>query len=400
MAQLKDTIIQGSAKITDTLYSEKIQITKINIPTSAGGTTYGPGTAGYALLSNGDNGVYWGNVAITETDPTVPAWAKASSKPSYTASEVGAMATTHAANGITATDISNWNAKTSNVGTVTSVRVQATSPVLSSSSAAQTGLLNTTISLADNYGDSKNPYAAKTAHYVLAGPSTGSGSAAPAFRALVADDIPISSWAKASSKPSYTATEVGALPSSTTYVSSFNGQTGAVTFSDTDTKQNVVLGNTTKAYITGTTTATSTAQALTAIADSNVFLDTTAGRLAAKEFRVLGSAGASNLMTSDAADNIFFKMATNKIPFLISSTTIRSGNGVANTIDLGVSTNRWNNVYVKNLNTPKITAPTTAGGSTYGVGTAGQTLVSDGTGVYWGTPQAGASVTFKDWTVS
>ena len=29
----------------------------------------------------------------TETDPTVPAWAKASSKPSYTASEVGAIAT-------------------------------------------------------------------------------------------------------------------------------------------------------------------------------------------------------------------------------------------------------------------------------------------------------------------
>lgn len=31
--------------------------------------------------------------AFTETDPTVPAWAKAANKPSYTASEVGAMAT-------------------------------------------------------------------------------------------------------------------------------------------------------------------------------------------------------------------------------------------------------------------------------------------------------------------
>ena len=38
----------------------------------------------------------------TETDPTVPAWAKASSKPSYTASEVGAVATSvvGAANGV------------------------------------------------------------------------------------------------------------------------------------------------------------------------------------------------------------------------------------------------------------------------------------------------------------
>ena len=31
------------------------------------------------------------NVALAESDPTVPAWAKASSKPSYTASEVGAL---------------------------------------------------------------------------------------------------------------------------------------------------------------------------------------------------------------------------------------------------------------------------------------------------------------------
>jgi hypothetical protein len=35
----------------------------------------------------------------TETDPTVPSWAKASSKPSYTASEVGAVPTTRKVNG-------------------------------------------------------------------------------------------------------------------------------------------------------------------------------------------------------------------------------------------------------------------------------------------------------------
>ena len=38
-------------------------------------------------------------------------------------------------------------------------------------------------------------------------------------------------WAKAESKPTYTASEVGALSSSTTYVSSFNGNTGAITYS-------------------------------------------------------------------------------------------------------------------------------------------------------------------------
>ena len=35
----------------------------------------------------------------TETDPTVPSWAKQSSKPSYTASEVGAVPTTRTVNG-------------------------------------------------------------------------------------------------------------------------------------------------------------------------------------------------------------------------------------------------------------------------------------------------------------
>ena len=37
--------------------------------------------------------------SFTETDPTVPSWAKASSKPSYTASEVGAVPTTRTVNG-------------------------------------------------------------------------------------------------------------------------------------------------------------------------------------------------------------------------------------------------------------------------------------------------------------
>lgn len=37
--------------------------------------------------------------SFTETDPTVPAWAKASTKPTYTASEVGAVPTTRTVNG-------------------------------------------------------------------------------------------------------------------------------------------------------------------------------------------------------------------------------------------------------------------------------------------------------------
>ena len=66
-------------------------------------------------------------------------------------------------------------------GTVTAVT--ATAPVASSGGTAPD------ISLAAAYGDTKNPYAAKTANYVLAGPASGA-AAVPAFRALVAADIP------------------------------------------------------------------------------------------------------------------------------------------------------------------------------------------------------------------
>lgn len=49
-----------------------------------------------------------------ETDPTVPSWAKASSKPTYTASEVGAAPASHASDSnihITVDERTAWNAK-------------------------------------------------------------------------------------------------------------------------------------------------------------------------------------------------------------------------------------------------------------------------------------------------
>jgi hypothetical protein len=66
------------------------------------------------------------------------------------------------------------------LGTVTAVT--ATTPVVSSGGTAPD------ISLAAGYGDTQNPYAAKTANYVLAAPNGSSG--VPTFRALVAADIP------------------------------------------------------------------------------------------------------------------------------------------------------------------------------------------------------------------
>jgi len=67
-----------------------------------------------------------------------------------------------------------------NSGTVTSVT--GTSPVVSSGGATPD------ISLAASYGDTQNPYASKTANFVLAAPDGTAG--VPTFRAVVASDIP------------------------------------------------------------------------------------------------------------------------------------------------------------------------------------------------------------------
>ena len=72
--------------------------------------------------------------SFTETDPTVPAWAKAASKPTYTASEVGAVPTSRKVNGktlssditLSASDVSarpsSWTPSASDVGAVPTSR--------------------------------------------------------------------------------------------------------------------------------------------------------------------------------------------------------------------------------------------------------------------------------------
>ena len=71
---------------------------------------------------------------------------------------------------------------------------------------------------------------------------------------------------------------------------------------NTDTKVNVTLGTTTKAYLLGTsTTPTSSAQGVTAIADTNVYLDTAAGSLRATKFVGDLEGNAASATTADTA---------------------------------------------------------------------------------------------------
>jgi len=65
MAQLKDSIVSGNLRVTDTTLTDTLHVTTIKAPTSSGGTTYGPGTSGQVLKSNGTM-TYWADM------PTIP----------------------------------------------------------------------------------------------------------------------------------------------------------------------------------------------------------------------------------------------------------------------------------------------------------------------------------------
>ena len=102
--------------------------------------------------------------------------------------------------------------------------VTGTSPVVSS------GGTTPAISLAAGYGDTLNPYASKTANFVLAAPNGSAG--VPTFRAVVANDI-----------PTLNQNTTGTAANVTGTVAIANGGTGTTTL----TANNVILGNGTSA---------------------------------------------------------------------------------------------------------------------------------------------------------
>jgi hypothetical protein len=125
-------------------------------------------------------------------------------------------------------------------GTVTSVT--GTSPVASS------GGTTPAISLASGYGDTQNPYASKTANYVLAAPNGVAG--VPTFRAIVAADIPTLNQNTTGSAATLTTGRTIAITGDLTYTSgSFNGSAN-VTGTGTLANTAVTAGSYTNANIT------------------------------------------------------------------------------------------------------------------------------------------------------
>lgn len=71
MAQLKDTVISGSLRVTDTTYTTTADVSFIKASTAAGAAAHGTGSAGQVLHSDGVSPAYWGALTSTEI-PTIP----------------------------------------------------------------------------------------------------------------------------------------------------------------------------------------------------------------------------------------------------------------------------------------------------------------------------------------
>lgn len=149
--------------------------------------------------------------SYTETDPTVPAWAKAAEKPTYTATEVGALPST------------------TSIPTKTSDLVNDSGYLVQQDISGKADLVDlSSVAISGSYDDLEDTPTIPTSVSQLtndAGYITG----------YTETDPTVPAWAKASTKPTYTAAEVGALPDTTviptipTNVSAFTNDSGYLT---------------------------------------------------------------------------------------------------------------------------------------------------------------------------
>lgn len=148
----------------------------------------------------------------SETDPTVPSWAKQSSKPTYTASEVGALPSSTVIPSKTS-DLQNDSGfiSTETDPTVPSWAKQSSKP---SYTAQEVGALPSSTSIPSKTSDLTNDSGFITSSALPTKVSDLTNDAGY-ITGYTETDPTVPSWAKASTKPTYTASEVGALPSTT-----------------------------------------------------------------------------------------------------------------------------------------------------------------------------------------
>ena len=155
---------------------------------------------------------------------------------------------------------------------------------------------NRTLSLADGYGDTKNPFGAKGKNLILAGPDGSAGhtaDAAPTFRALVEADLPDLSGTYqtklpatgSATKPIYVSV-AGTIAEASTYAGgtkvTLNGTDKGASTATIYAPENAIATSNNKAYLVGASSTTSVATEYT---NANVYMQN--GRLYSNNAEVL-----------------------------------------------------------------------------------------------------------------
>ena len=251
-----------------------------------------------------------GTIALTDDIPDVPSWALNSTKPSYAFSELTSHPTTLNDYGIT-----NAYTKTEVDGLVSGVLhykgTKATTSALPSSGNITGDVWHIT---------------ADSSEWAWDGSTWQElGTTVDLTGYLQSSDI--AAWAKAANKPTYTASEVGALPSNTTYVSSFNGNSGAITYTPPVTSVNEQTGAV-------TITASSIGAAASTHAHGNI---TSGGDMTA----TAAIASGDRLVINDESAS---KLTSSTITFGSSTTQYLANNGT------------WQNAYDDTALAARVTA--------------------------------------------
>lgn len=163
--------------------------------------------------------------SYTETDPTVPSWAKQPNKPRYTSSEVGALPSTTKIPSKTSDLTNDSGFITGYTETDPTVPAWAKNATKPSYSKSEVGLGN--VDNVKQYSASNPPPYPVTSVNGKTGAVTVDVPTVPTKVSAFTNDAgyltgytetdpTVPSWAKATSKPSYTASEVGAVPTSRT----------------------------------------------------------------------------------------------------------------------------------------------------------------------------------------
>ena len=212
-------------------------------------------------------------------------------------------------------------------GTVTSVT--GTSPISSSGGATPA------ISLDASYGDTQNPYASKTANYVLAAPNGSAG--VPTFRDVVAADIPTLN--QSTTGNAATATTATNIAGGANLQIPFNTGSGATSFIVAPTITSTFLQYNGTGFVwaasTGIGTVTSVAASVPSFLSITGSPITTAGTLA------ISYSGTALPIANGGTGQTTAAAAFNALSPITTTGDLIIGNGTNSATRLGIGTNGY-----------------------------------------------------------